>query len=163
MVPFCSRSGQQLGFGRKRRLGTLFQSRKRLEIAVEIHRRSRVVVERLAVGGGELRFEGVNPQRLSAVFRRVMVMAARIMFWPGTSAAVTKSIEPAPCGFGRSLKAKIPTTIATAAMQIRTIPRRRKIALGGSEFVADVKLGDRLGWRRRAGAAARIATWVDRT
>src|ERR1700686_135277 len=49
-------SCQQLGFGRQRRRGTFFQSRKRLEIAIQIDGRSGVIVESLVVGGGKLRF-----------------------------------------------------------------------------------------------------------
>src|ERR1035438_9062356 len=56
-------------------------------------------------------------------------MAASTMPWLGTSAAATKSTEPAPWGLARPWKATIATAMATAAMQIRTMPAGGRLRL----------------------------------
>ena len=142
-------SGQQLGFGRKRRLGTFFQSRERLVIAVEIHGRSGFIVEGVAVGGGELRFEGVNPQRF---VRRIAqresdggqdhVLAGH--FGGSDEIDRTRSLR-----FRSFLESEDSHNDSDGGDADQDNASGRKIALGGSEFVADVKLGNRLGrgWR----------------
>src|ERR1039458_2086718 len=56
-------------------------------------------------------------------------MATSTMLWLGTSAPATKSIAPAPWGLARPWKAMMATTMATAAMQIRTIPAGGRLRL----------------------------------
>ena len=149
MVPFCSAPASSLVSGESGGSELSFQSRERLEIAVEIDRRSGIILEGLVVGGGEPRFESVNPEWLSCRIPQRHGDGGQDHVLAGHFGRSHEIDRTRALRFWPLLESEYPYNQSDDCDANQHDAQRGKIALGGPEFVADVKLGGRRGlWRR---------------
>ncbi len=149
-------SGEELGFGRERRLGTFLERGKKLVIAVEIDGGGGLVFVGVAVGGGELRLEAANPERF---FGRVVERERdgdEERMLSGDFGGGDEIDGAGALGLGALVESDDADDEGDGGDADYDDANGWEITFGGAEFIADVEVGGSgLGWIGRRGRERR--------
>jgi len=159
--PFCS-PGQEFSFRRERRAGIFLQNRKGLEVAVEIDGRGGLVFVVMAIGGRELRFEGMDPEWLVGGITQSECDGDEEQILAGHFGGGNKIDRTGTLGPGTLVKSDDGDDDSDGDKADQNDAGGWKVALGGAEFISDIEVGKRGGRRSGSGQGGRRRCGVGR-